>query len=195
MNIVQVGANKGSTDNDPVWKLCQENMPESLDYKLLLIEPNPRACQILAENYKDFRNVDILEMAISDHNGKTTLFVDNHDNPAHYGSQHASLHKNHLRKMGHKEELINSIEVNVTTLNRAIGHLEYINYLQIDTEGHDAVILLDLNLEVVPIARIEFEHSHLNGDELQKVVDKLVDHGYYMVWKNYEDVNFAKRNI
>lgn len=89
MVIVQIGANKGKTDNDPIWKLCQDNLPESLNYNLFLVEPNPKACEILKENYKDFKNVTIIQKAISNYCGYIDLYVDNDDKVNHYGSQHA----------------------------------------------------------------------------------------------------------
>ena len=62
MKIVQIGANKGNTDNDPVWKLCQENLPNSKSWDLLFVEPNMKALKILRDNYTNagFHNTKFL---------------------------------------------------------------------------------------------------------------------------------------
>ena len=120
MKIVQIGANKGNTDNDPVWKLCQENLPDSLlNWYLYFVEPNPKAVNILRESYKKFNHVDILPYAVTDTPIMTDnqLYIDNDSLITHAGSQHCSLYREHLKKLGHKDEVISSIRILSFNLN------------------------------------------------------------------------------
>lgn len=198
MKIVQIGANKGNTDNDPVWKLCQDNLPESLKWELYFVEPNPKAVKILEQSYKDFLFVDILPYAVTDTPIMTDvqLFIDNDDLEAHAGSQHCSLLKDHLLKLQHRKEVISSIRVLAFNLNDIFTlfgiHEDTVDYLQIDTEGYDGKILLGADLNRCKINQIEFEHCYLDPEECHKVVEKLLNHDYKLVSRTHDDLVFTK---
>jgi FkbM family methyltransferase len=203
MRIVQVGANKGNTDNDPVWKLCQENLPESLDWYLYFVEPNPKAVEILRKSYENFNHIDILPYAVTDIPGlqNVQLFIDNDHLISSAGSQHCSLLKDHLTRHGHSDDVISSIQVlsfnlnDIFTLfgiNNGIDD-DLIDYLQIDTEGYDGKILLGANLSALNIKKIEFEHCHLDPEECRKVVEKLLNHSYQLVSRTHDDLVFERK--
>lgn len=193
MIIVQVGANKGNTDNDPVWKLVNENLPESLSWKLIFIEPNKKALAILTENYRNigftYPNILTYNYAVSDKTQYLTLYVDN-DVPGNEGSQHASLSRSHLNKLGHDDSVITEMPVYGHKLNAFLIGEKPIDYLQIDTEGWDGKILLGADLNSYKIKKIQFEYCHLEYEECRAVVKKLVDHGYKYVSKTHEDITF-----
>lgn len=193
--ILQIGANKGATDNDPVWEMCQKNLPESLNYQLCLVEPNPKACDILSENYKRFKNVNIIQKAVSSKSGFIDLYIDNDEKENHYGSQHASVYRSHLLKMGHKESVISSIQVECVTLENIIinNDLKKINYLQIDTEGHDADILLGCNLSNFNIDKIEFEYVHIDYLLLKELNVHLAKHNFIIERYTREDIVMRKK--
>lgn len=196
--IVQIGANKGNTDNDPVWKLCQENLPSSLNWYLYFVEPNPKAVDILKESYKKFNHVDILPYAVTDTPIMTDaqLYIDNDDSEENAGSQHCSLIKGHLLNHNHSEDVISSIRVLSFNLNDIFTLFgitdEVIDYLQIDTEGYDGKILLGADLCKLNINVIEYEHIHLSGTERNDVHNKLVKDGYKFCWIKSEDTRYEK---
>lgn len=190
MKILQIGANKGNTDNDPIWKLCQENLPESLKWDLWLVEPNIKAVEILRKNYLDcgFQNVKCIPFAISDKFEDVILYVDN-DIPGNEGSQHSSLNKKHLFKMGHTDSVIVEKLVKAIPLNSILWGK--IDFLQIDTEGYDGKILLGADL-THDIKKIQFEHCHLEQNEFKQVVEKLISYDYCLIFKDREDCIFKK---
>lgn len=190
MRIVQVGANKGNTDNDPVWKLVQANLPNSLDWSLVLIEPNPYAVKILRETYKDFSNVHILECACGDEDGQSILYVDHLDEGN--GSQHASLIYNHLIKHDHKSEVIGLISVKIHKLGDLIDSSCPIDLLQIDTEGYDYKVLLGCDLSKFDIRRIQYEHCHLSHNDAQLASTYLIGNGYQLVSANVIDSTYER---
>lgn len=190
--IVQVGANKGATDNDPVWALCQKNLPESLEWELLLFEPNPKAARICRANYKecDFKNVTIVESAVSNCEGIVELYIDN-DIPGNEGSQHASMYLSHMYKMSHKDEALVKIHVPCVTLNDYIPY--EVDYLQIDTEGHDDVIVNSIDFDRFDIKMIEFEKIHIGQHRLNRTTKLLLQNGYKFLWMSNEDICFGRQ--
>lgn len=191
MNIVQIGANKGKTSNDPVWKLVNENLPESLSWNMTLIEPNPKAIDILKENYTSIgfiKNILIYNYGVSDTLGYRSLYVDN-DVPGNEGSQHASFNKSHLHKLEHDDSVITEIRTYCYKLDNFLFY-NTVDYLQIDTEGWDGKILLGADLGISKIKKIQFEYCHLEYEECRAVVKKLIDFGYKYVSKTHEDIIF-----
>ncbi len=195
MKIVQIGANKGNTDNDPVWKLCQENLPESQSWDLLFVEPNMKALKILRDNYTNagFHNTKFLQVAASYESNILTLHLDHDNIEGSEGSQHCSLYKDHMHKMGHSDSVLSTVLVSSLTLADILKIADgTVDYLQIDTEGHDAVILLGCNLSKFDIKKIEYEHLHIGNTINNEVNNHLTTHGYHLVNKNHEDSIYEK---
>lgn len=193
MKIIQIGANKGNTNNDPVWALCQEFAPDSYNWELILVEPNPHAMVILKESYKEFKNARFIEAAVSNKRGSTFLYVDNIDRAGHEGSQHASLNKNHLFKMGHQKSDIGQIQVNKIVFDDLIDDNQPIDLLQLDTEGHDFDILLSINFEKHTIKQIYYEFAHMTKKEQDTIKNKLQNAGYIRTHKSQEDEIWSKQ--
>jgi FkbM family methyltransferase len=185
-----VGANKGNTDNDPVWKLVQANLPNSLDWSIVLIEPNPYAIKILRETYKDFGNAHILECACGNEEGQSILYVDHLDEGD--GSQHASLIYNHLIKHDHKPEVIGLMSVKIHKLGDLIDSSCPIDLLQIDTEGYDYQVLLGCDLNKFDIKQVQYEHMHLKGGEKEMAHDYMTKHGYKLIRADIVDAIYER---
>lgn len=62
--------------------------------------------------------------------------------------------------------------------------IESLDFLQIDTEGYDAEIILTLDLDVRSTSIINFEHSHLSNQVKKKLYKLLESHGYLLVLHN-----------
>jgi len=54
------------------------------------------------------------------------------------------------------------------------------DYLVIDAEGFDGLILESLNLDQYPIHKIRFEFSHMDDDQLGRVCLKLIKQDYVL---------------
>ncbi len=198
MNILQIGANKGNTDNDPVWKLCMDNYPKSLDWKMVFVEPNRVALDILKDNYleKGFlpSAISCYYYGISDEHSNGILYIDNHI-AGNLTSQHASLDKNHLIKMGHDEDAISELHITIYPLKSFLDVYRDLDYLQIDTEGHDGKIILGVeSFTKYSVKLIEFEYCHLETEECKKVIAKLYNEGYEYVSKTHEDIIFKLKD-
>jgi FkbM family methyltransferase len=185
MRIVQVGANKGNTDNDPVWKLVQANLPDSLNWSIVLIEPNPYAVKILRETYKGFSNAHILECACGDETGVSTLYVDHLDDES--SSQHSSLIYDHLIRHEHKPEVIGLVSVKIYKLGDLIDSSCQIDLLQIDAEGYDYKVLLGCDFGKFDIKQVQYEHMHLKGGEKEMAHHYMIGHGYKLIRANIVD--------
>jgi hypothetical protein len=66
----------------------------------------------------------------------------------------------------------------------------WVDYLQIDTEGYDAKIILGADFSYFGVRTIEFEHIHLSAKERHSVHEKLVSSGYEFCWTKSEDTRY-----
>ena len=67
--------------------------------------------------------------------------------------------------------------VKTFTLNQICDkyNIKEIDYLKIDTEGHDLIVLQSINLEKINVKMIKIEHKHLNKDD---IINHLKQHNY-----------------
>jgi FkbM family methyltransferase len=148
--IFDVGANVGDFS-----AMLRSAYPEATIHAF---EPHPRNFEQLAR--REISNASLHNLAIGDVEGEMTLF-DHDDND---GSKHASLHREvitDIQKSGCVEH-----RVSVRTLDGLAEELgiEHIDYLKIDTEGHELAVLLGAQklLERRAIGCIHFEFNEMN---------------------------------
>ena len=164
IDIIQIGANVGNSDADPVWPVLQQN-PTATAY---LIEPNPKAYAKLKENYKPFPNVKCFNYAVGDADGTITLYVDNYEN-TEGTSVHASCSYKHLLGHGHAEDehpptALECRQVTLYSFLKEEGILdEEIGALVIDAEGYDEQIIKSIDFGRISINRVWFEWCHIGG--------------------------------
>jgi hypothetical protein len=184
--IVQIGANTGQTDNDPVFAFLNRNKGDTNDFTCVLIEPTPCSYARLAKVYDFVTDKHIILAAGSDRPGVQFLYEDNRADGENI-SQHASLHKDHVLAMGHREDVISRYSAPRLTLANILADLAlpYVSWLQVDTEGHDATILRSLASIDAPIDTIQFEYIHFqrsakSDSELTELLAGFVDRGYQL---------------
>ena len=189
MIIVQIGSNKGNTDNDPVWAMCNANIPQSYDWELILVEPNPKGVAILSKNYIDagFKNVKVINCGVSDKEEDLILYIDN-DVPGSEASQHCSMKKSHMHKMGHADSVITEHPIKCVTLSSILP--PKVDYLQIDTEGYDFKVLMGCDFTRHKIDIIEYEHVHISEEENSLLRKRLEENGFRETGKTAEDTQF-----
>lgn len=68
-------------------------------------------------------------------------------------------------------------KVKTFTLNQICEKYDIheIDFLKIDTEGHDLIVLQSIDLQKVHVKMIKIEHKHLNKDD---IMDHLKQHNY-----------------
>lgn len=189
--IVQIGTNKGNTNNDPVWAMCMESAPESFDWDIILVEPNPKAASIIENNYSSagFKNFGVINLGISDKEEDLILYVDN-DIPGNEVSQHASLYKSHMYKMGHTDSCLTEYKIKCVPLSYVL--VDDVDYLQVDTEGHDDKILMGCDFNYFNVKKIEYEHAHLGEQRNKDLLNYLVSFGYRVIKQTLEDTIVEK---
>ena len=165
LDYLQIGAHVGKTSNDFLF------MTDCVDKQIVLIEPVPYLYNELIINYEEKRKtnaITFLNIAISNMDGNLQLYVPSETNDfsifPFWASQLASTNEDHIRS--HIPELlVESITVPCFRLNTLIRNLNisHIEYLMVDTEGHDYDILMDLDLELLKPTTIQFENKHMDG--------------------------------
>jgi FkbM family methyltransferase len=160
--IIQVGSHIGNTSNDFLFNNINPK------FKYIMIEPVPYLFNKLKENYKSYLNVYCLNIAISNYNGFIDIYTPSEKNDfsklVGYTSQLSSVNPKHITTFS-PECIVEKLNINCITLNTLIEKfkIKKLEYLYVDTEGHDYDILMDLNLTNIRPINIIFENKHIDG--------------------------------
>lgn len=200
---LQIGSHIGKTDNDFVFNAKFEKK------NLLLIEPVPFYFEKLKENYlkeKINNNIFFCNYAVSNTDGFLTLYTpsqkNNFDtNPKKWLNQITSVNKSHLISCD-KNVIIEELQVPCKRLNTIIKEygIKKIEYLVIDTEGHEYEILMDFELSLVKPENIIFENCHMDGFLLKgrrynELMSHLQKNGYVLYRENNEDTHLKLNTV
>lgn len=195
--IFQIGSNVGNTPT-PVFRTMTK------DQACILIEPVPYLFAHLVLNYTTrmpLHDLRFYQIAVSDHDGTLTLHVPSEDNDyedlPHWACQLASVNPAHIP--AHLPQLKTEIvtvpcfRLNTICEQLKIGKIEY---LCVDTEGHDYEILMDLDLTRIKPRHIIFEAKHMDGVFVKGarytfLLAHFLKHGYKIVSEGVEDTHLA----
>ncbi|MBC7807886.1 MAG: FkbM family methyltransferase [Akkermansiaceae bacterium] len=183
--IVQIGANDGIME-DPVRKsIVSHSLPA------LLVEPLPNLFEELKKNYSGQPQVRFDNVAVSNEPGEANIFRLRADATQFPEWVHmlASFDKSVILK--HKdmdgirgknfEQYIEDIPVPVVTVKQLLQRhpdLGNITALQIDTEGHDFIVVKSaVDGDCLPRI-INYEHKHLSYGDQTACRDLLAKKGY-----------------
>jgi FkbM family methyltransferase len=185
MNIVQIGCNNG---DDHVFDFINTNDITSA----YLVEPLVYPYNLAVEKYKDFKNVTLFNMAITDDDSQNELELFTTPDCDKIRFEGASFNKSHVDIHTNRTDTT-SIKVKCRTLNKFLEDVGVYNIdrLYIDTEGLDCRILNTVDFEKYNIKRIQFEYIHSgnvldwgNSEILTTLKNKLISFGYTV---NYID--------
>lgn len=166
--LLQIGANDG-VSGDPIASVLPHR-----DWYAVLVEPLPAPFAALEERYRGDSNIKLINAALADDNGvlelhmieggKTTLAS-------------ALPDRNALR---HFDGELARIEVPAVTFESlfASESIERVDVLQIDTEGMDAIILRQFDIERYLPAVIHLEFYCLPLTERIEAMRRLGENGY-----------------
>ena len=154
-----------------------------------VFEPIPHLYDDCVAKFKDY-DVQVFPIAISDFNGTAKMAVarPHGDKDWRTGCSHIT-HKNHLgfRANIHPKrsgDFEGEIEVPCLTLDEALkGHSGNIDFMKIDTEGHENNIIQSYSFKIKP-KFLKIEHKHVDDIYLSL---KLTENGY-LVWKEKDDI-------
>lgn len=197
IDIVQIGAHIGDTPHEIIRSLTPF-------HSCVMIEPVPYLFQTLVHRYTQrfpVHNIRFLNCAVSDKEGSLKLHVPSSDNDwsklpfwasqlASVDSKHATTHLPEL-----KMETLNVPCISIGKLLEVVapGDCE-IEWLLIDTEGHDYTILMELDLERWRPRNIVFEAKHMDGtfqkgERYARLLKHFIDAGYKLVSEGVEDTH------
>jgi FkbM family methyltransferase len=180
LTLVQVGAYDGSS-NDPVSPILSR-----FAWRALLIEPQAEPFRAAAARYAANELVDVLNIAISDHNGSQDLYTvqPGSDAPA-WSRQVASFDLHHVET--ERARLAPSVELTIVatpvetwTFEKLFErqHIDHVDVLQIDAEGYDFELLKLFDVRYRLPSIIGYEHGHLSRADKESAARMLADCGY-----------------
>lgn len=150
--ILDVGAHHGSYSQQ-----LRAHVPHA---RIFAFEPHPVTFQTLAQTAKT-HNFTAINAAVSVTPGQFTL----HDYAEGSGTEHATLTAGLIETLHHKQTT--RYLVNVTTIDAFMAeqHLDVIDFLKIDTEGHELSVLQGAQaaLQAQRIRLIQFEFGQMHA--------------------------------
>ena len=181
--FVQVGAFDG-VSFDPINKYVTE-----FNWSGLLVEPIPCHFNSLKKNYINNKNLIFEQVAVTGECGFVSLgyyppdskYVRNKlkTDVCRYGESSIGKHLN--RKKRKIRKFIREVEVEAITYKNLVerNDVHKVDFLQIDTEGHDFEVIKsigwdDIHSDLIPNI-IHFESNLLNMDEVSNF---LINRGY-----------------
>ncbi len=180
--VVQVGANDG-VHSDPVRPFI-----EQYGWRGVLVEPVPDHYRRLQQTYAGHEHISLVNSAISDQEGVKTMYAaldlpGGRDNPLRgkdsFNYETVAKHDLQVSDVDAYIEPIDVPTMRLETLLEQQG-VEDIDYLAVDTEGHDGVVLSQLDMERYRPKFILFEHCHLGPEEDGRVSSGLERSGYQL---------------
>ncbi len=176
--FLQIGANDG-VSGDHLYPQIESNM----NCYGILVEPIPYVFEKLKENYKDKTNFILENVLISDKPSIEKFYYiddsveDSNANVPEYYDQLGSLIKDSVIENGGTAciPFIKSVDLQAVTITHLLTkhNLRKLDLLYTDTEGHDYIVIKDLDLNAYNISIILLEHKHLTFIETIKTVLKL----------------------
>lgn len=181
VEVLQIGANDGK-QTDPVHRYIKQ-----FDWRGVLVEPVRQNFTALASTYAAqvaSNSIKLVRAAISSEVGTATMFVPRTGDSALKGKE--SLHPEVIQKhewMVQGEWRDHVAEEVVPTLTVAALKSMFPGFhpdvLVTDTEGHDAIILDQIDFAAVDRPSVVFfEHAHLGAEDHNRTRERLLDSGY-----------------
>jgi len=174
--FVQVGAFDGKTEDFLFRHVHERKLPG------ILIEPQKEIFETLKGNFPGHDNLVFLNMAISEKDGRATLYRPLEGKDV---TTMASLTKEQLQPLldspEHKGTItIDEYEVTVRRLEGVLDDqgMQAVDILQVDTEGHDDVVIYSANLKRFQPKLINYENIHLSRQREEKLWEHLTCLGY-----------------
>lgn len=175
IDIIQIGANVGNNEGDPIWFILQNK-----DYSVLFIEPLDNSFNKLKETYKNKNNCYFENLAILDYDGEVDFYYQSNQLDKERNNQQASIHKNWWN-----DKNKDVIKVKCVKLQTLVEKYNMINkpfyMLQIDAEGSDHLILLSTDFDKILPSFIRFESIHYKKEELNNIINYLKKFDYKVI--------------
>jgi len=194
VKFVQVGANVGASDGDPVVGYVANH-----GWQGALVEPVPYLFDKLKANYQAYSGLSFFQVCCSNREG-TLPFYMVEEASAHesvLGPFLSSFEKEVILKhtvySPNLSSFIREIQVETVRIDTIIqrADLRDLNALVVDAEGHDDKVIGGLNLDLYCPEIIMLEHFHLSFDGLRNTHERLLDYGYKAIWM-YSEIIYVR---
>ena len=179
--FLDIGANDGIT-------LSNSHALALNGWSGLLFEPSKTASNKANELYKDNLSVKVYQIAVTDFNGESTM----HESGTHLNQGDTSLLST-LQLMETKRwvnETFTPVQVETWDFKTLMkkSRTNVFNFITIDAEGYDYIILEQIDLTAVGCEMICIEH---NGVEIDKYIAYCAGYGMKEVMRNAENLIMA----
>ena len=172
----------------------KNELDKYINEKILLVEPVPHNVRAIKENLKNYNNVIIEQVTISNDKGEKDFYYVKESSISklkkHWASGIGSFDKQHI--LNHKskrfqieEEDIESLKIPSLQFHDLIKkyQINEIDKMIIDVEGSEYLILKDMDLNSAKINSIVFEFKHFDGhfktgEKLEEIIMKFERHNY-----------------
>jgi FkbM family methyltransferase len=183
--VLKIGANDGIT-NDPIG----DYLLSDSRYHGVLVEPVPHYTRLLADNFAQTGRFSIEQVAVSQSSGETKIYYVAENASDLLGEYFdvsgmrgvASLNRNHVLEhlAAQYYSVVESDRVECLTVKELLkrNHINQIDLLHIDAEGHDWMILQQFDFDVVRPKIVLFERKHLNRGDQEAARKMMQDAGY-----------------
>jgi FkbM family methyltransferase len=198
INFIQIGGNDGIND-DPLHNFIVWNKAKVSGF---ILEPVQDYYRELEKNYGAFPNIKTLNVAI--HNTETEMII-NKVNPESQAALPkstkgiASFKKEHHIHCKVPSEHIVEEKVNCISLENLVlqNNIKQVDLLQIDTEGYDAEIILNIDFKKFKPSIINFEYyvpNTMSKETFDAIIDILHVNGYE-IWMEVNDITAYQRDL
>ena len=172
----------------------KNELDKYINEKVLLVEPVPHNVRAIKENLKNYNNVIIEQVTISNDKSEKDFYYVKESSISklkkHWASGIGSFDKQHI--LNHKskrfqieEEDIESLKIPSLQFHDLIKkyQINEIDKMIIDVEGSEYQILKDMDLNSAKINSIVFEFKHFDGhfktgEKLEEIIMKFERHNY-----------------
>ena len=192
MYFVHLGAGAGDLDERSNFRcgfteFIKKNYNESS--KVFVVEANPKNIDKLKSSYKNFKNIDILNFAISYNNNDEISLYYSEDDAPHY--QTCSSNINHVKKH-YPNSIIKKFNIKSVSINDFFEKysISEVDYLSIDIEGLDYEVLMSIDFNKFNIKNISIEYLHLTKFQKKNLINFLSKRGYSYYGFGYDHNNF-----
>ena len=172
----------------------KKEIEQTLPKKVLLVEPVPHNIEAINNNLKNFKDIFIEQVAISDKKEKKDFFFVKRSSipklKKHWSSGIGSFNKSHILDHRSKRFQIEDIDIDKIsmqsiTLQDLIEKysITKIDKLLIDVEGSEYAILKNIDFNKINIKKIIFEYKHFDGykttgKKLEEILKKFNQNNY-----------------
>ncbi len=178
--FIQVGANDGISFDELYDFVIKRNSSG------LVVEPIKEYYEQLVENYKNFKNIKKINLAIHPSLSEIELYKLKKETSSSYPDWTkgiASSNSDHYKKFKISDFDVERVLVKACHFMQLLANyqVDKVDLVQIDTEGFDGEIIKMIDFSKIKPKVIKFEKVNLSEDIIQKTKNILYNNGYMIL--------------